>query len=86
MKTSHSINSRIHTHITLKIVGFPRQDDIIGVWQTSPVVETSDVVGVVDLDLVLLGKFKGHHVYWQVELGLGQVEVLLVQGVTGDLG
>ena len=62
------------------------QSDIIGVWQTSPVVETSDVVGVVDLNLVLLGQFKGQHVHWQVELGLGLVEVLLVQGITGNLG
>lgn len=61
-------------------------DHISGVRQTRPVVEASDVVGVVDLDLVLLGQLKGHHVHRQVELGLGLVEVLLVQGVAGDPG
>ena len=60
--------------------------DVIGVWQAGPVVEAGDVVGVVDLNLVLLGQFKGKHVHWQVELGLGLVEVLLVQGITGNLG
>ena len=62
------------------------QDHISGVWQASPVVQTGDVVGMVDLNLVLLGQFKGDHVHWQVELGLGHVEVLLVQGITGNLG
>ena len=74
------------TYITLEIIGLPGLDDIGGVGQAGPVVQTGDVVGMVDLDLVLLGQFKGHHVNWQVELGLGLVEVLLVQEITGDLG
>ena len=58
------------THITLEVVGLPGLDYIGGVRQAGPVVQAGDVVGMVDLDLVLLGQFKGHHVYWQVELGL----------------
>ena len=58
------------THITLEIVGLPGVDNISGVGQAGPVVQAGDVVGMVDLDLVLLGQFKGHHVDWQIELSL----------------
>lgn len=61
-------------------------DDITGVWQTGPVVQTSYIFGMVDLDLVLLGQLKGYHVQWEMELGLGLMEVLLVQSITGNLG
>jgi hypothetical protein len=61
-------------------------DNISGVWQTGPVVQVSSVVEVVDLDLVLLAQLKGHHVQWKMELGLGLMEVLLVQSITGNLG
>jgi len=76
----------VHTHIAPYVVRAPGLDHVVGVGQTSPVVQTSDVVGVVDLNLVLLGQLKGQHVHWQVELGLGLVEVLLVQSITGDPG
>jgi len=49
-------------------------------------VQASPVVEVVDLDLALLGQLEVQHVRRQVELGLGLVEVLLVEGVTGDPG
>ena len=62
------------------------RDNIIGIWQAGPVVQASDVVGMVDLNLILLCQFKLHHIYWKVELGLGLVEVLLVQGITSDPG
>ncbi len=76
----------ISTHITLKIIGLAGLDDIILVWQTGPVVQAGSVVVIVDLDLTLLGKFKLQHVDWKLELGLGLVEVLLVQSITGNLG
>lgn len=46
----------------------------------------SSVVEVIHLPLAFLGKFNCQHVYWQVELGLGLVEVLLIHIVTGDPG
>lgn len=46
----------------------------------------SSVVKVIHLLLAFLGKFNCQHVDWQVVLGLGLVEVLLVDVVTGDLG
>jgi len=72
-------------HIALQVVGLPGLDHVTGVRQTGPLVQAGDVVGVVDLDLALLGQFNTQHVHWQVELGLGLVEVLLVEDVTGDL-
>ena len=48
--------------------------------------QVSPVVEVVDLDLAFLGQFNIQHVHGQVELGLGLVEVLLVQSVTGNPG
>lgn len=48
--------------------------------------QMSSVVEIVDLDLAFLGQFKIQHVDWQIELGLGLVEVFLVQGITGNLG
>ncbi len=76
----------ISTYITLKIIGFAGLDDIVGVWHTGPLVQAGSVVVIIDLDLAFLGQFKLQHVHWQVELGLGLVEVLLVQGITGNLG
>ena len=70
------------TYITLDVICVSGVDNIIGVGQAGPVVQAGDVVGMVDLDLVFLGQFKGHHVYWQIELGLGLVEVLLVKSIT----
>ena len=70
------------TYITLDVIRVSGVDNISGVWQAGPVVQASDVVGMVDLDLVLFGQFKGHHVYWQMELSLGLVEVLLVKSIT----
>ena len=75
-----------NTHITLKIIGFAGLDDVILVWQARPLVEARSVVVIIDLNLAFLGQFKLQHVHWQVELGLGLVEVLLVQGITGNLG
>jgi len=72
-------------HITLKVVGFPGLDHVIGVRETSPVVQMSSVVEIVHLLLAFLGQLEVQHVHWQVELGLGLVEVLLVQSITGDL-
>ena len=77
---------KTYTHITLDVISTSGLHNVVGVWQASPVVQTGDVVGVVDLDLVLLGQYKRQHVHWQVELGLGLVEVLLVQNVTGNPG
>ena len=70
----------------MQIVDSPGMDNVSGVWQTGPVVQVSSVVEVVDLNLVLLAQLKGHHVQWEMELGLGLVEVLLVQSITGNLG
>ena len=70
------------TYITRDVIHVSGMNDITGVWQAGPVVQAGDVVGMVDLDLVLFGQFKGHHVYWQIELGLGLVEVLLVKSIT----
>ena len=72
-------------YVTMQIVDPPGMDDITGVWQTGPVVQFGSVVEVIDLDLVLLAQLKGHHVQWEVELGFGLVEVLLVQSITGNL-
>lgn len=46
----------------------------------------SSVVEVIHLLLAFLGQFNRQHVYRQVVFGLGLVEVLLVDVVTGDLG
>ena len=46
--------------------------------------QVSSVVEVVDLDLAFLGQLNGQHVHWEVELGLGLVEVLLIQGITSN--
>lgn len=46
--------------------------------------EVSSVVEVIHLLLAFLGKLNCQHVYWQVELGLGLVEVFLIDVVTGD--
>ena len=48
--------------------------------------QASSVVGIVNLYLVLLGQLKGHHVHWKVELSLGLVEVLLIEGITSNPG
>lgn len=48
--------------------------------------QASSVVEVIHLLLAFLGKFNCQHVYWKVVLGLGLVEVLLIDVVTGDLG
>jgi len=74
------------THVALQVIGLPGLDHIGGVRQAGPVVQVSPVVEVVDLLLALLGQLEVQHVHRQVELGLGLVEVLLVEGVTGDLG
>lgn len=42
------------------------------------------VLEVVHLLLAFLGKLNCQHIYWQVELGLGLVKVLLVNVVAGD--
>lgn len=44
------------------------------------------VVEVVHLLLAFLGQFNCQHVDWQVELGLGLVEVFFIDVVTGDSG
>ena len=76
----------IYTHITLHVVHLSGMYNITGIWKTGPVVQAGDVVGMVDLDLVLPGQHKGHHVHWKVELGLGLVEVLLIEGITSNPG
>ena len=48
--------------------------------------QLGSVVGVICLELTFLGQFNCQHVHWKVELGLGLVEVLLVQDITGNLG
>lgn len=47
--------------------------------------QVGPVVEVVHLLLAFLGQFNCQHVNWQVELGLGLVEVLLIYVVAGDL-
>ena len=74
------------SYITLEVVGLPGLDYIGGVWQAGPVVQACPVVEVIDLDLAFLGQLNCQHVHWQVELGLGLVEILLVQGITGNPG
>lgn len=74
------------TYITLKIISFAGLDDIVLVWQTSPLVQTGPVDVIVHLLLAFLGQLKLQHVHWQLELGLGLVEVLLVQSIAGNLG
>ncbi len=72
------------THITLKIVDLPGLDDIIGVGQAGPVVKVGSVVGIINLDLTFLGQLNRQQVHWEVELGLGLVEVLLVKSITSN--
>ena len=74
------------THVTLEVVCLPGLDYIGGVRQAGPVVQACPVVEVIDLDLAFLGQLNCQHVHWQVELGLRLVEILFVQGLTGDLG
>lgn len=45
----------------------------------------SSVVEIINLDLALLGQLKTEHIYREMELGLGLVEVLLVESVTSNL-
>ncbi len=59
-------------------------DNITGVGQAGPVVQVGSVVGIIDLDLVLLGQLKRYHVHWKVEFSLGLVEVLLVKRITSN--
>ena len=83
----HNLNECSYsTYVTMQSVDLPGLDDITGVWQTGPVVQASPVVEIIDLHLAFLGQFNGQHVHWEVELGLGLVEVLLVQSITGNLG
>ena len=74
------------TYIALQVIDLPGLDHVIGVWQAGPVVQLGSVVGVICLELTFLGQFNCQHVHWKVELGLGLVEVLLVQDITGNLG
>lgn len=74
-----------HTYVTLQVVDLPRLDNIVRVWQAGPLVQVGPVVEVVHLLLAFLGKFNCQHVNRQVELGLGLVEVLLIDVVAGDL-
>jgi len=70
----------------LEVIGFAGLDDVGLVRHTGPVVQAGPVEVVVDLDLALLGQFELQHVHRQLELGLGVVEVLLVEDVAGDPG
>ncbi len=60
-------------------------DNIVGVGKAGPVVQVGSVVGIIDLDLALLGQLKGQQVRWEVVLGLGLVEVFLVKSITSNL-
>ena len=46
--------------------------------------QLGSVVEIVDLFLALLGQLNIKHVYREVELGLGLVEVLLVKSITSN--
>ncbi len=48
------------------------------------VVKVGSVVGVINLNLALLGQLKGQQVRWEVILGLGLVEVFLVKRITSN--
>ena len=74
------------TYVTMQIVDLPGLDNISVVWHTGPVVQFSSVGEFLDLGLAFLGQVKGHHVKWKMELGLGEVEVLLVENITGNPG
>ena len=67
-------------------VDLPGADNISVVWHAGPVVQFSSVGEFLDLELAFLGQVDGHHVKWNAELGLGEVEVLLVVNITGDPG
>ena len=83
---SQKNSSHLCSYITLQVVGLSSLNHIIGVWQASPLVEVSPVVEVIDLNLAFLGQLNSEHIYWEVELCLGLIEVFLVDIVTGDLG
>jgi hypothetical protein len=61
-------------------VDLPGADNISVVWHAGPVVQFSSVGEFLDLELAFLGQVDGH------QLGLGEVEVLLVVNITGDPG
>ena len=46
--------------------------------------QVGSVVEIIDLDLTFLGQLKRQQVHWEVELGLGLVEVLLVESITSN--
>ncbi len=46
--------------------------------------KVGSVVGVINLNLALLGQLKGQQVRWEVILGLGLVEVFLVKRITSN--
>ena len=81
-----NVQKPLITYITLQIIDLSGLNHVVGVWQAGPVVQMSPVVEVIDLNLAFLGQLKTQHVHRKVELGLGLVEVLLVQSITGDLG
>ena len=74
------------SYIALEIVCLPGLDYIGGVRKAGPVVQACPVVEVIDLDLAFLGQLNCQHVHWEVELGLGLVEILLVKGITSNPG
>lgn len=74
------------TYVTMQRVDLPGADNISVVWHAGPVVQFSSVGEFLDLELAFLGQVEGHHVKWNAELGLGEVEVLLVVNITGDPG
>ncbi len=47
--------------------------------------QVGSVVGIIDLDLALLGQLKREQVRWEVELGFGFVKIFLVEKITSNL-
>ena len=74
------------THITMEVVHLPCMNHISVVRHAGPVVQTGPVGDFLHVALGCLGQVKGNHVYGQFVLGLGLVEVLLVQVGAEDLG
>ncbi len=81
----YSVSNKAYTYITAEVIDLSGLDDVIGVGQAGPVVKVGSVVGIIDLDLALLGQLKREQVRWEVELSLGFVKIFLVEKITSNL-
>lgn len=64
----------------------PGMNDIVLVGEADPLVQVMPVIGVAHQGLPMLGCHDGHHVHWQVALGLQLGKVLLVLSFTLNFG